>query len=98
MSDSRYVSCRVDADDLSRFIRQALGAVGADEASRQAVARALVTASLMGTDSHGLRLLPHYLNALEGGRIAPSPRLAFTRRLAGTGVLDAGNALGHLAG
>ncbi|MBN8414250.1 Ldh family oxidoreductase [Halomonas cupida] len=98
MSHSQYLACRVGQDDLSRFIQQALAAAGADTASQQAVSRALVTASLMGTDSHGLRLLPHYLQALQGGRINGSPEMRFEQRLAATGVLDADNGLGHLAG
>lgn len=88
----------VTREDLVRFMRAALSAVGADEASADAVTRALVTASRMGTDSHGLRLLPHYLQALEGGRVKGAPSMAFHRRLAATGFLDADDGLGHLAG
>ncbi|HAR08735.1 MAG TPA: oxidoreductase [Cobetia sp.] len=98
MSASQYEACRVDHKDLHRFIEQALAAAGADQASREAVAKALVTASLMGTDSHGLRLLPHYLNALQGGRIKGSPTPSIKQRLAGTAVLDADDGFGHLAG
>lgn len=89
---------RVATEDLERFMREALAAAGADQASADAATRALVTASRMGTDSHGLRLLPHYLKALEGGRVKGAPRMAFHRRLAATGSLDADDGLGHLAG
>lgn len=89
---------RVAVADLERFISQALTAVGADASSAEAATRALVTASRMGVDSHGLRLLPHYVRALEGGRINGQPSLRFTRRLPATGYLDADDALGHLAG
>ncbi|PMR72622.1 Ldh family oxidoreductase [Billgrantia endophytica] len=89
---------RVAAEDLGRFMREALTAAGADQASAVAVIRALITASRMGTDSHGLRLLPHYLKALEGGRIKGAPQMVFHRRLAATGFLDADGGLGHLAG
>ncbi|WNL41855.1 Ldh family oxidoreductase [Halomonas sp. PAMB 3264] len=85
-------------DDLTRFIQQALEAAGADHASGYAVSRALVTASRMGTDSHGLRLLPHYLKALEGGRVNGAPTMRFYHRLAATGFLDADDGFGHLAG
>ncbi|QJQ96736.1 MULTISPECIES: Ldh family oxidoreductase [Halomonadaceae] len=89
---------RVAVDDLTRFMSKVLEASGADEPSTQAVTRALVTASRMGTDSHGLRLLPHYVAALQGGRINPHPEMRFARRLAATGYLDADDGLGHLAG
>ncbi|WP_373183423.1 Ldh family oxidoreductase [Halomonas campaniensis] len=96
--DPRQQEVRVAVDDLERFMGEALTRAGADAASSAAVTRALVTASRMGTDSHGLRLLPHYIRALEGGRIKGAPEMHFTRRLPATGVLDAGDGFGHLAG
>lgn len=88
----------VAREDLTRFMQAALAAAGANQASADAVTRALVTASRMGTDSHGLRLLPHYLQALKGGRINGAPNMHFHQRLAATGFLDADDGLGHLAG
>ncbi len=89
---------RVAREDLARFMQAVLKAAGADQASANAVTRALITASRMGTDSHGLRLLPHYLQALKGGRINGAPDMQFHQRLAATGFLDADDGLGHLAG
>lgn len=89
---------RVAREDLERFMGEALASAGADHASAAAVTRALVTASRMGTDSHGLRLLPHYLQALKGGRIKGAPQMVFHQRLAATGFLDADDGMGHLAG
>lgn len=89
---------RVAGEDLSCFMQAVLRASGADQASAEAVTRALVTASRMGTDSHGLRLLPHYLQALKGGRINGAPTMTFHQRLAATGYLNADNGVGHLAG
>ncbi|MGO1395165.1 MAG: Ldh family oxidoreductase [Halomonas sp.] len=89
---------RAAREDLTRFMQAALTAAGANQASADAVTRALVTASRMGTDSHGLRLLPHYLQALKGGRINGTPNIRFHQRLAATGFLDADDGLGHLAG
>lgn len=89
---------RVKREDLSRFMQTVLTAAGADQPSAEATTRALVTASRMGTDSHGLRLLPHYLQALQGGRINGAPNMVFHQRLAATGFLDSDDGLGHLAG
>lgn len=98
MSRTYEPAARVSAEALSAFMRQALARCEVDEASCEAVADALVTASRMGTDSHGLRLLPHYVNAVQGGRIKPQADMRFTRRLAATGYLDADDGFGHRAG
>ncbi|MGR4068107.1 Ldh family oxidoreductase [Billgrantia sp. C5P2] len=98
MSGSHEPAFRVASTELQAFMQRALARCDVDEASRNAVARALVTASRMGTDSHGLRLLPHYVEAVQGGRINPRPAMRFTRRLPGTGYLDADDGFGHLAG
>lgn len=97
MSDDSQ-AFRVTRDELERFMLVALARAGADAMSAKAVTRALVTASRMGTDSHGLRLLPHYIHALKGGRITGVPEMHFERRLPATGYLDAGDGFGHLAG
>lgn len=97
MGNASQAFC-VSRVELERFMLAVLARAGADAISADAVTRALVTASRMGTDSHGLRLLPHYINALQGGRIAGAPKMHFERRLPATGYLDAGDGFGHLAG
>lgn len=89
---------RVPCDELERFMFAVLSRAGAEAKSAEAVTRALVTASRMGTDSHGLRLLPHYIRALQGGRINGEPDMHFERRLPATGFLNADDGFGHLAG
>ncbi|EPC02295.1 hypothetical protein L861_14765 [Litchfieldella anticariensis FP35 = DSM 16096] len=89
---------RVTTSELEAFMRRVLMRCGADEPSTEAVSRALLTASRMGVDSHGLRLLPHYVQAVRGGRVNPSPRMTFSRRMPATGYLDANDGFGHLAG
>lgn len=98
MNHPRDAAGLVDGNELQRFMQAALERCGVDDAARQAVAKALLTASRMGTDSHGLRLLPHYVAAVQGGRIKPRPEMRFTRRLPGTGFLNAGDGFGHRAG
>ncbi|MDT8893076.1 Ldh family oxidoreductase [Halomonas sp. I1] len=98
MTNPRHGGCCVAVSDLERFIHQALTTRGADDVSASAVTQALVTASRMGTDSHGLRLLPHYLKVLAGGRVNARPDMRFSRRLPATGYLDADDGFGHLAG
>ena len=89
---------RVAAGELARFVRQTLAAAGADKTSAEATARALVGASLRGVDSHGVRLLPHYVKVVEGGRVKGKPQMRFEKRAGAVGRLDAGHALGTAAG
>lgn len=88
----------VPHDRLHRFVGAAIAAKGAKAEQAEAVARALVTTSLRGVDSHGIRLLPHYLRVLDGGRIASDPRISVTRTAPAAAVVDADNGFGHCAG
>ncbi|WP_366656191.1 Ldh family oxidoreductase [Fodinicurvata sp. EGI_FJ10296] len=85
------------AADAERFLRACLKTVGADDRSVDDASRSLVGASLRGTDSHGVRLLPHYCKALRGGRVQGAPKMTFHRTAVAGGLLDAGHGLGHTA-
>ncbi|WP_246797682.1 Ldh family oxidoreductase [Burkholderia perseverans] len=58
----------------------------------------LIRTSLMGIDTHGVRLLPLYLRELDEGRSNPEPALRTVRRFHGTALLDADAAPGVVAG
>lgn len=79
------------------FVHDGLTKAGADRNSADAVARSLVGASLRGVDSHGIRLLPHYLEVLDKGRINGTPELTFHQHSPVAGLVDADNGFGHLA-
>lgn len=61
-------------------------------------ADALVETSLMGIDTHGLRLLPLYLRELDEGRSKVFPSFKIMRRQGGIATLDADSGLGTVAG
>ena len=82
---------------LARFIEAALVAAGSAPEPAAAVARALSSASLRGVDSHGVRLLPHYVRVLRGGRVSGNPRIGVDRRSLGTTIVDADDGFGHYA-
>ena len=88
---------RVDYEDLERFCREALSACGADEPTQMACTNSIMHGSIHGVDSHGVRLLPHYIAVFENGRLNKTPALKFTRVKAATGILDADNAQGGRA-
>ncbi len=89
---------RVTEVELRRFMVAALRAAGADAPSAKAVTEALAHASRLGVDSHGLRLLPHYIKVLGTGRINPRPTIGIDACTTATARLDGDNGFGHLAG
>jgi LDH2 family malate/lactate/ureidoglycolate dehydrogenase len=95
---SETVAHRYPADVLYNFAELALIKCGVTESAAKATARGLWQASLRGVDSHGLRLLPHYLEAVKGGRINKCAEFRFQRTSASTGWLDADHGFGHAAG
>jgi len=89
---------RVRKDDLENFCQKALKAAGVREDVAHYVAEGLTQASLRGVDSHGVRLLPHYLKGVKAGRLNPAPDYKFNRTAPATGSLDADHTFGHAAG
>lgn len=85
----------VPAAELETRAANALRQAGADERSVAAATRAMMHASRLGVDSHGVRLTEHYCRVLRGGRVNGRPVVAVTRTAAGSAVLDAGDGLGH---
>lgn len=84
-------------DALSAFCMEALSAAGADPASAEAAARAMLHGSRFGVDSHGVRLLDHYVTVIEGGRVNGHPSLAFHAGAAAVATLDADHGHGARA-
>lgn len=89
---------RISHASSEGFVRRVLEDGGARDDVARAVAEGLVHASLRGVDSHGVRLLPHYVRELEGGRINPDPDFHFEKGSATSGVLDGDHTYGHAAG
>jgi ureidoglycolate dehydrogenase (NAD+) len=91
---SRVVT--VPAADLPAKVAAALRKAGADDASAEAATRAVMHASLLGVDSHGVRLIPHYCHVLGTGRVNGRPTLTVNRTAAASAMIDADNGLGAL--
>jgi LDH2 family malate/lactate/ureidoglycolate dehydrogenase len=88
---------RVDAAELEGFCRALLNAVGTDEATADAATRAMMHGSRLGVDSHGIRLLAHYMSVFETGRLNRHPNLRFLGEFGAVATLDADHAHGALA-
>lgn len=87
----------VDGRDLERFCRQVLRAAGADVATADAATRAMMHGSRLGVDSHGVRLLAHYVQVLSAGRVSGRPDMRLERRGPAIATLDADHGHGALA-
>lgn len=89
---------RVSLPALDGFCRAAFLACGADQRTADAATRSMLHGTTLGVDSHGVRLLGHYIAALEGGRLNRNPDV---RRIGGLGaveVIDADHAQGAVGG
>ena len=88
---------RFPAAVLEQKVAGALRGAGASEPSLAAAVRAMLHASLVGVDSHGVRLTEHYCKMLEGGRLKKVPQLKVDIRAAGSAMVDGDDGLGHYA-
>lgn len=78
------------APELADYVRSLLVAGGANAETAQAVAYVVVDASSRGVDTHGVRLVPWYIQMLEGGRINKNAKVTFTRKADAVGHVDSG--------
>lgn len=86
------------AEKLAALMDEALAERGVPALHRRYVVEGLVETSLRGVDTHGVRLFPTYLEELDGGRARARPELRWTGAGASARVLEAGGALGLVAG
>src|SRR5713226_7992965 len=57
------------SDSLTTFAQQLLLSAKVSDAKADLVAKSLVAANLRGVDSHGIQLLPFYLDAIAAGSL-----------------------------
>jgi LDH2 family malate/lactate/ureidoglycolate dehydrogenase len=88
---------RVFASELRALAGRVLVGAGTAEPDAEVVAGSLVESNLLGHDSHGVRRLPAYLDAVRAGRIDPRavPEAEATRP--GAVVVHGHRAFGQLA-
>lgn len=89
---------RFDFEDIKEFFLAVLKAVKVRDDVARYVTEGLVSTSIRGVDSHGIRLFPHYIAGVEGGRINPVPNYKFEQTAPATGKFDADHTFGHAAG
>ncbi len=101
MSDTRAKTdaqaTRVSEAELAAFCFAALSRAGADKATAEAATRAMIHGSIHGIDSHGVRLLNHYVRVIEGGRVNPAPHMSFDPGRVAVATLNGDHGHGALA-
>jgi LDH2 family malate/lactate/ureidoglycolate dehydrogenase len=86
----------VDAQRLIAAVADVFTAVGIAAADAQVVAADLVAADLEGIASHGVMLLPMYIERIENGSVSRRSTGEVASDRGAAVVIDAGNALGQL--
>src|ERR1700750_3362545 len=89
-------SVAVDAQRLISAVGDILTAVGIAAADARLVAADLVAADLEGIASHGVMLLPMYVERIDKGSVSRANAGQVVSDRGGAIVIDAGNALGQL--
>ena len=87
----------VSHEELSRFISDALRAVGATADDAAAVADGLIWANLRGVDGHGVSRLSSYLAMIQRGDVDLKARPRLVRETAATFEIDSGGGFGPVA-
>jgi LDH2 family malate/lactate/ureidoglycolate dehydrogenase len=83
------------APTLTRFATEILLAAGAPAEKANITAEALIASNLRGVDSHGLQLLPFYVEQIMAGEMSPAADGEVVSESGSCLVLDAQNALGQ---
>lgn len=89
---------KVKKEKVDKFLKNLFKAAGLSCKDAKLISESLVINSLRGIDSHGIRLVPHYLNAFSIKRIKLKPRFKILKKSANIFLLDADHGHGILAG
>ena len=87
---------RVDAKRLMDAVARIFVALGVKQADAAVVANDLVLADLEGVGSHGVMLVPMYVDRMQKGSVSKHSQGDVVSDVRTAIVLDAGNALGQL--
>jgi len=85
-------------NQLLKFSKKILIKIGVNSFCATRVSLGLCNASLRGVDSHGIKLLTHYMRSVLFGRKNPKPKFKFEKKFKCIQLLDADNGFGLSAG
>lgn len=81
---------------LTRFVEDILAAAGSGAEEAGIVADHLVAANLAGHDSHGVGMLPRYMENLVAGRLLPNRHATLVRDAGPVMAVDGGSGYGQV--
>ena len=87
---------KVQAETLRALGRALLVANGVPEAEAATVARHVVNANLAGHDSHGIIMLPNYIERVKAGHIVPGAPFTIVQESPTTTVVDGNWGFGYV--
>ena len=93
MSETIYIQEKY----IKKFISKIFQVLKVPIIERNNLSKSLIGSSLRGVDSHGIRLLPHYIKCLEKGRIKVNPKMKYKKLMNSVGLVNADNGFGHSA-
>src|SRR6201746_1372483 len=83
------------AEKLIEIAKGLLVAAGASEEEATVIARYNIGANLVGNDSHGIILIPTYIDRIKAGHIVPQAPWVITQETATTTVIDGNWGFGY---
>jgi len=86
----------VQAERLMEIARVLLQAAGASEEEAATVARYNIGANLVGHDSHGIILIPTYIDRIKNNHIVPGAPWVITQETGNTTVVDGNWGFGYV--
>src|ERR1700761_9747909 len=87
----------VSAEKLIEIAKALLVSAGASEEEAAVIARYNIGANLVGHDSHGIILIPTYIDRIKAGHIVPQAPWMITQETPTTTVVDAHWGFGYVA-
>jgi len=88
---------KLSYEELSGFISAIFEKLGVPSEDAQIVADVLSQASLRGVDTHGVDLLPAYVQRTQSGMSNPRPKMKIVKESPAMAVIDADQALGPVS-
>ena len=85
----------VSAEKLVEIAESLLIAAGASEEESKVIARYNIGANLVGHDSHGIILIPTYIDRIKAGHIVPQAPWVITKETPTTTVIDGNWGFGY---
>lgn len=86
--------CVVSAKELEEFAKEIFLRVGMSAQDANTVATVLVWANLRGVDSHGIQLIPWYVEAIDIGHLKLKPNIRVEKETPATMLIEADHASG----